>query len=101
MTKQQSSYRGYRFPPEVISDAVWLYHRFTLSLRDIEDLLAERGVIVSYESIRRWCMTFGLDYARVLRKRLGRLGDTWHMDEVFLNYQRSTSLSVAGCIPGW
>jgi len=46
--------------------------------------LAERGIIVSYESIRRWCMTFGLDYARVLRKRLGRLGDTWHMDEVFL-----------------
>ncbi len=84
MTKQQSSYRGYRFPPEIISHAVWLYHRFTLSLRDIEDLLAERGVIVSYESIRRWCMTFGLDYARVLRKRQVRLGDTWHMDVVFI-----------------
>ena len=84
MTKQQSSYGGYRFPPEIISHAVWLYHRFTLSLRDIEDLLAERGVIVSYESIRRWCMTFGLDYARVLRKRQARLGDTWHMDEVFI-----------------
>ena len=84
MTKQQCNYRGYRFPPEIISQAVWLYHRFTLSLRDIEDLLAERGVIVSYESVRRWCMTFGLDYARVLRKRQGRLGDTWHMDEVFI-----------------
>ena len=84
MSKQESSYRGYRFPPEIISHAVWLYHRFTLSLRDIEDLLAERGVIVSYESIRRWCMTFGLDYARVLRKRQARLGDTWHMDEFFI-----------------
>ena len=84
MIKQHSSYHGYRFPPEIISHAVWLYHRFTLSLRDIEDLLAERGIIVSYESIRRWCMTFGLDYARVLRKRQVRLGDTWHMDEVFI-----------------
>ena len=64
------SYRGYRFPPEIISHAVWLYHRFTLSLRDIEDLLAERNVIVSYESIRQWCATFGLDYARRVRKRL-------------------------------
>ena len=56
---RQSSYRGYRFPPEIISHAVWLYHRFTLSFRDIEDLLAERGVIVTYESIRQWCMKFG------------------------------------------
>ena len=53
---RQSSYRGYRFPPEIISHAVWLYHRFTLSFRDIEDLLAERGVIVTYESIRQWYM---------------------------------------------
>ena len=51
---------------------MWLYHRFTLSLRDIEDLMAERNVIVSYESIRQWCATFGLDYARRLRKRRGR-----------------------------
>jgi len=84
MIKRQSSYRGYRFPPEIISRTVWQYHRFTLSLRDIEDLLAERGVIVSYESIRRWWMTFRLDYARVLRKGQVRLGDTWHMDEVFI-----------------
>ncbi len=60
------NYRGYRFPPEIISDTVWLYHRFTLSLRDIEDLLAERDVIVSYESIRQWCARFGLDYAKCL-----------------------------------
>jgi putative transposase len=54
------NYRGYRFPPEIISHAVWLYHRFALSLRDIEDLLAERNVIVSYGSIRQWCASFGL-----------------------------------------
>jgi putative transposase len=63
------------------SHAVWLYHRFTLSFRDIEDLLTERGVIVSYESIRQWCRKFGPDYAKKLRKRQGRLGDTWFMDE--------------------
>ena len=60
----QPSYRGYRFPPEIISHAVRFYHRFTLSLRDIEDLMAERNVIVYYESIRQWCATFGLDYSR-------------------------------------
>jgi putative transposase len=52
----QSNYHGHRFPPEIISQAVWLYHRFTLSFRDIEDLLAERGIIVSYEAIRQWCL---------------------------------------------
>ena len=68
MTSQPSSYCGYRFPPEIISHAVWLYHRFGLSFRDVEDLLAEGGVSVTYESIRQWCLTFGLDYAR----RIGR-----------------------------
>ena len=84
MTSQPPSYRGYRFPPEIISHAVWLYHRFGLSFRDVEDLLAERGVSVTYESIRQWCLTFGLDYARRLR---GRMGDTWHLDEVFVKIQ--------------
>ena len=78
------SYRGYRYPPEVISYAVWLYYRFTLSFRDIEDLLAERGVMVSYESIRLWCQKFGPVYARRLRKRAGCLGDMWFMDEVMI-----------------
>jgi len=78
------SYRGYRYPPEVISYAVWLYYRFTLSFRDIEDLLAERGVMVSYESIRLWCQEVGPVYARRLRKRAGCLGDTWFMDEVMI-----------------
>ena len=84
MTSQPTSYRGYRFPPEIISHAVWLYHRFGLSFRDVEDLLAERGITVTYEAIRQWCLTFGLDYARRLRRRRGRMGDTWHLDEVFV-----------------
>ena len=81
------SYRGYRFPPEIISHAVWLYHRFSLSFRDVEDLLAERGITVTYEAIRQWCLTFGIDYARRLRSRRGRQGDTWHLDELFIQIQ--------------
>ncbi len=61
MNAQTSSYRGYRFPPEIISHAVWLYYRFCLSFRDVEDLLAERGVIVSYETIRQWSRKFGAE----------------------------------------
>ena len=78
------SYRGYRFPPEIISHAVWLYHRFCLSFRDVEDLLAKRGIIVSYETIRQWCRKFGPEYAKRLTRRQGRLGDTWHLDELFV-----------------
>jgi putative transposase len=84
MTSESPSYRGYRFPTESIGHAVWLYHRFGLSFRDTEDLLAERGVTVTCESIRRWCRTFGPRYARALRKRLGRMGDTWHLDELLV-----------------
>lgn len=71
-------------PPEIISHAVRLYNRFTLSFRDVEDLLAERGVTVSYEATRCWCSKFGPEYARSLRRKRGRLGDIWHVDEVFL-----------------
>ena len=77
-------YSGYRFHSQIISYAVWVYHRFCLSFRDVEDLLAERGIIVSYETIRQWCEKFGLDYARRLKRREGRLGDHWHLDEVFI-----------------
>ncbi len=84
MNDNTPSYRGYRFPPEIISHAVWLYHRFCLSFRDVEDLLAERGIIVTYETIRQWCMKFGPEYARRLRRRQGQLGDIWHVDELFL-----------------
>ena len=81
MNAKTPSYRGYRFPSEIISHAVWLYYRFYLSFRDVEDLLAERGVIVSYETIRQWSRKFGAEYARKLKRREGRLGDTWHLDE--------------------
>ncbi len=62
-------YKHHRFPPEIIQYAVWLYHRFGLSHRDVEDLLAERGITVSYESVRLWCNKFGLKYARRLKKK--------------------------------
>ena len=87
MTSHPASYHGYRFPPEIISHAVWLYYRFALSFRDAEDLLAQRGITVSYEAIRQWCQTFGLDYARRLRRRRGRMGDTWYLDELFVTIQ--------------
>ncbi len=80
--KQKPIYRGYRFPPDIIAHAVWLYHRFTLSLRDIEDLLAERGITVYYENIRQWCATFGPHYARRTKKSSGPRGGYWSLDEV-------------------
>ena len=84
MNSEAPSYRGYRFPPLIIGHAVWLYHRFCLSFRDAEDLLAQRGLSVSYETIRSWCRTFGPAYARSLRRRRGRVGDTWYLDELFV-----------------
>ena len=87
MRSQPASYHGYRFPPDIISHAVWLYYRFCLSFRDAEDLLAQRGVTVTYETIRQWCQRFGPVYARRLRRRRGRLGDTWYLDEVFVTIQ--------------
>src|SRR5271165_572051 len=77
----------HRFPAEIISHAVWLYHVFSLSLRDVELLLAERGVVVSYETVRRWCKKFGQSFANRLRRRRPRPGDKWHMDEVFIRIQ--------------
>ncbi|MFF3934265.1 IS6 family transposase [Streptomyces hirsutus] len=78
------SYKGYRFSAEVIAHCVWLYHRFPLSYREIEELMLARGVTVSYETIRQWCVKFGPVYARELRRRRPRAGDTWHLDEVFI-----------------
>ena len=77
-------YKRHRFPPEIIQYAVWLYHRFNLSHRDVEDLLAERGITVSYESIRLWCNKFGLKYVRRLKKKHQGYGDTFFIDEVFV-----------------
>jgi len=78
------SYAGYRFPPVIIQQAVWLYARFTLSFRDVEDLLAERGIMVSYETVRRWVRDFGPTIAADLRRRRPKPHSTWHLDEVFI-----------------
>jgi len=79
-----NSYKHHRFPAEIISHGVWLYYRFCLSYRDVEELLFERGVVVTYEAIRKWCRKFGQHYANQLRRRRPRPGDKWHLDEVFL-----------------
>ena len=78
------SYSGYRFPPEIIHQAIWLYLRFTLSLRDVEDLLAERGIAISYQTVRRWVNHFGPIIAAELRKRRPNPHAVWHLDEVYL-----------------
>jgi transposase-like protein len=83
-------YKGYRYPIEVIGHAVWLYHRFALSLRDVEELMLARGVVVTYETIRSWCAKFGPDYANQLRRRRPRPGDKWHLDEVFVKINGAT-----------
>jgi hypothetical protein len=84
MTPEPASYPRHRFPAEIISHTVWLYYVFGLSLRDVELILAERGVVVTHESIRYWCLKFGADFARRLRRRRPQPGDTWHLDEVFI-----------------
>jgi putative transposase len=87
MRTKTPSYQRHRFPSEIISHAVWLYHRFCLSFREVEELLAERGISVTYETVRQWCQKFGPGYARKLKKRQGRLGDAWYLDEVFIKIQ--------------
>ena len=78
------SYKGHRYPVEIINHCVWLYFRFPLSLREVEELMLARGVAVSYETIRRWCAKFGQAYANQLRRRRPRPGDKWHLDEMFV-----------------
>jgi hypothetical protein len=114
MTISPNPYRGFRFPPEVIQHAVWLYHCFTLSLRDVELILAARGIVVSYESIREWGLRFGRHFANMLKRRRPQPGDKWYMDEVFIRIRgkqhylwhavdqdgkSSTSWSRAGATP--
>jgi putative transposase len=77
-------YTHHRFPAEIISHGVWLYYRFCLSYRDVEELLFAQGISVMYEAIRKWCRKFGQQYANQLRRRCPRPGDTWHLDEVVL-----------------
>ena len=78
-----NAYKRHRFPPDIISYAVWLYYRFNLSHRDIEDLLAERGITVSYETIGLWCINFKAIYSRRLNRKHRGYGDTFYIDEVF------------------
>ena len=86
-------YAGYRFPPVIIQQAVWLYARFTLSFRDVEDLLAERGIMVSYETVRRWVKHFGPMIAADLRRRRPKPHSTWHLDVPSMPRARSSMCS--------
>ena len=87
---QRISYARHRFPPEIIQHVVWLYFRFPLNYRDVEDLLAERDIDVSYETARRWTLKFGLAYARKLRRLRPRSDGRWHLDEVFVSINGKT-----------
>jgi putative transposase len=84
MTLPPVSYKRHRFPPQIIAHAVWLYFRFPLSLRLVEEMLLERGIVVSYETIRRWAIKFGPDYARRLNRKAPSRRDVWHLDEVVI-----------------
>ena len=88
------SYRRHRFPPSIIQQAVWLYLRFTLSYRDVEDLLAERGLDISYETARRWVLKFGPLIARKLRQRRPRPSNRWHLDEMVVHRIRVQSKAL-------
>jgi putative transposase len=84
MSMPSSLYRRHRFPSEIISHCVWLYFRFALSVRDVEEIMAVRGVFVTYEAIREWSLKFGQTYANELRRKRPRPGDKWHLDEMFI-----------------
>jgi hypothetical protein len=90
------SYKGFRFPSEIISHCVWLYHRFSLSFREIEEMMLARGITVSHETVRQWCAKFGQTYANSLRRRQPRPGDTWHVDEVFIKICGKTHTTCGG-----
>ena len=87
MTVGAPSCKGFRFPAEIISHCVWLYHRFPLSLREVQEMMAQRGIIISHETVRQWCAKFGQTYANALRRRRPRPGDKWHLDEMFITIQ--------------
>jgi putative transposase len=84
MNTTSNPYRGFRFPAEIINQAVWLFHCFSLSLREVELILAARGFVVSYETIREWSRRFGRTYANSLKRRRPQSGDKWFLDEVFI-----------------
>jgi putative transposase len=90
MVPKSVSYKRHRFPPEIIAHAVWLYFRFPLSLRLVEEMLLERGIVVSYETLRRWGQKFGPDYARRFRRKTASRTDVWHLDEVVISIAGKT-----------
>ena len=93
-----SPYKGFRFPVEIISHAVWLYFRFSLSFRDVEEIMAERGVVLTYETIRQWCFKFGQTYANELKRRRPKTGDKWHAGRACIGIdQWQDSFSVESC----
>src|SRR5664279_3308663 len=85
MSRSKPLYYRRRFPAEIISHCVWLYFRFCLSYRDVEEIMAERGVVLTYETIRDWAQKYGGTYAKRLRSGAPRPGDRWHLDEVYLS----------------
>src|SRR5689334_25162454 len=89
-TSSKTLYAGHRYPPELISYTVWLYYRFPLSLRMVEEMLAFRGIEVSHETIRQWGLKFGQEFANIIRRQLPRPGDKWHLDEVVLKIAGKT-----------
>src|SRR3712207_3017098 len=101
MSRSSSLYRRHRFSGEIISHCVWLYYRFSLSYRDIEEMMAQRGVRVSYETIRQWCLKFGQTIADELRRRRPRPGEKWHLDEVHKSAEQAQRfLAPFGLIGG-
>src|SRR6478609_5671835 len=86
MTRRDPIYAGHRYPAEIISYAVWLYLRFPLSLRMVEEMLAARGISVTHETIRQWGLKFGREFANRIRRRAPRRGDKWHLDEVVVSF---------------
>ncbi len=90
-TTPAPSYKRYRYPAEITAHTIWLYFQFNLSFRDVEELMAARGVLLSYEIVRRWTLKFGQQYANELRRRRPQPGDTWHLDAVFLTIQGKTA----------
>jgi transposase-like protein len=98
--------KGYRFPPEVISHAVWLYLRFSLSYRDVEELMAQRGIVLTSETILQWRLKFGQPYANELRRHRPCCGDKWHLDEMVLTigsqrHSGERSIRMETCLTSW
>src|ERR1700681_54646 len=95
MIPRPVSYKRHRFPPDIIARAVWLYFRFPLSLRLVEEMLFERGILVSYETVRRWALKFGQDYVRLLKRERPSRNDIWHWDEIRRHHWRQEALALA------